>query len=209
MITVIFDMDGTLINSSNAICAAVNEIREELGLKALENKLIMQTINTPGKDFAKILYNIDDFKNSTFKDGFERYFVKHYRQSVILYEGVVEVLEFLRAKSCFLAIATNAPHSSLNEILGKHKILFYFDKLVGVGDNIEPKPDPAMIKLIRAEAKFEKTIFVGDSDKDRFAAQNAKIPYIHARWGEDECGEDEFKNAKELRALLERFMNEG
>ena len=96
MINVIFDMDGTLINSSNAICSAVNEIRQDLNLKTLEHKFIMQTINTPGKDWAKILYNIDNFEHSTFKEGFEKYFIKHYKQSVILYDGVLKVLEFLK-----------------------------------------------------------------------------------------------------------------
>lgn len=206
MINVIFDMDGTLINSSNAICAAVNEIRESMNLPVMDNKFIIQTINTPGKDWAKILYNIDNFAHSSFKEGFEKYFIKHYRQSVILYDGVLEVLEWLKSKDCYLAIATNAPHSSLETVLTKHSILPYFHKVLGVSSEVEPKPSPMMLKLIENEAKFKKSIFVGDSDKDRFAAQNAKMPYIHAKWNEENCEKDEFTNAKELISLLEAFM---
>ena len=207
MINVIFDMDGTLINSSNAICSAVNEIRQDLNLKTLEHKFIMQTINTPGKDWAKILYNIDNFEHSTFKEGFEKYFIKHYKQSVILYDGVLKVLEFLKDKNCFIAIATNAPQSSLSKVLEKHNILPYFDKALGVSFDIEPKPSPMMLKRIQAEAKFNKTIFVGDSAKDKLAAQNANIPYIHAKWGEDKCEKDEFTNADELIKLIQDFIN--
>ncbi|NDJ27550.1 HAD family hydrolase [Campylobacter sp. MIT 19-121] len=206
MINVIFDMDGTLINSANAISSAVNEIRADLKLAPLEPRFIMQTINTPGKDWAKILYDIDKFEHSSFKDGFERYFIKHYQQSVLLYDGVVEVLEFLKSKNCYLAIATNAPQSSLTQILNKHNILPFFNKVLGVSLGIEPKPHPMMLKLISDEAPFEKSVFVGDSDKDKQAAQNANMPYFHAKWGEEKCQKDEFKNADELIELLRTQM---
>lgn len=195
MINVIFDMDGTLINSANAISSAVNEIRADLKLAPLEPRFIMQTINTPGKDWARILYDISEFEHSSFKDGFERYFIKHYQQSVLLYDGVIEVLEFLKSKNCYLAIATNAPQSSLTQILSKHNILPFFSKVLGVSLGIEPKPHPMMLKLISEEAPFEKSVFVGDSDKDKQAAQNANMPYFHAKKGE-------FRNADELLDLL-------
>ncbi|TQR41305.1 HAD family hydrolase [Campylobacter sp. MIT 12-8780] len=206
MINVIFDMDGTLINSANAISSAVNEIRADLKLAPLEPRFIMQTINTPGKDWAKILYDIDKFEHSSFKDGFERYFIKHYQKSVLLYDGVVEVLEFLKSKNCYLAIATNAPQSSLTQILNKHNILPFFSKVLGVSLGIEPKPHPMMLQLISDEAPFEKSVFVGDSDKDKQAAQNANMPYFHAKWGEEKCQKDEFKNADELIELLHTQM---
>ncbi|TKX28822.1 HAD family hydrolase [Campylobacter sp. MIT 12-5580] len=206
MINVIFDMDGTLINSANAISSAVNEIRADLKLAPLEPRFIMQTINTPGKDWAKILYDIDKFEHSSFKDGFERYFIKHYQKSVLLYDGVIEVLEFLKSKNCYLAIATNAPQSSLTQILNKHNILPFFSKVLGVSLGIEPKPHPMMLKLISDEAPFEKSVFVGDSDKDKQAAQNANMPYFHAKWGEEKCQKDEFKNADELIELLRTQM---
>lgn len=58
MINVFFDMDGTLIDSANAISCAVNEIRNELNLSPLSREKIMQTINTPNVDWAKELYTI-------------------------------------------------------------------------------------------------------------------------------------------------------
>ncbi|GKX94062.1 hypothetical protein THJ031_10560 [Campylobacter jejuni] len=132
MINVFFDMDGTLIDSANAISCAVNEIRQDLNLAPLSREIIMQTINTPNIDWAKELYNIENFHHSNFKEGYEKYFVKRYEQSVVLFEGVKELLEFLKSKNCFLAIATNAPQSSLSNILKKHDIIPYFDKILGV-----------------------------------------------------------------------------
>lgn len=212
MIAAIFDMDGTLINSANAICEAVNEIRQSRNLVPLPHAFITQTINTPGKDWAKILYNIENFSHSSFKEGFERYFIKHYEQSVLLYEGVREVLQWLKSHGAYLAIATNAPQASLDAVLAKHGILPFFDKVLGVSASIEPKPHPMMLNLIRDEVsvvlaqKFgaqnlaknsakarefvqnfgaKNCIFVGDSLKDKEAAKNAKMPFLWAKWGEN------------------------
>ena len=210
MTAVIFDMDGTLINSANAICEAVNEIRKDLNLEPLPHAFIVQTINTPGKDWAKILYNIENFSHSSFKEGFERYFVKHYKQSVVLYDGVLSVLQWLKARNAYLAIATNAPQASLNVVLERHGILPFFDKVLGISLGIEPKPHPMMLDLIRDEVcalgnkkcadendgRFNRAelkssgvlkncVFVGDSLKDKEAAKNAKMPFLWAKWGEN------------------------
>ena len=126
MINVFFDMDGTLIDSANAISAAVNEIRAELKLSPMKREDIMRIINTPQIDWAKELYEMKNFNHSSFKDGFEKYFIKHYQQSVVLFEGIKEILNFLKEQKCYLAIATNAPQSSLTQILNKHNILPYF-----------------------------------------------------------------------------------
>lgn len=206
MINVFFDMDGTLIDSANAISCAVNEIRAELNLAPLSREYIMTTINTPNVDWAKELYNINDFHHSTFKEGFEKYFIKHYEQSVVLFEGVIELLEFLKSQNCFLAIATNAPQSSLKSILSKHKIIPYFDKILGVSSNIEPKPNPQMLNLLITEAPYTKSVFVGDSQKDRECAKNANIPYYHAKWYQKDLKENEFSNATMLKAFLQTHL---
>ena len=152
MLTVIFDMDGTLINSANAISSAVNEIRKNLNLQALDERFILDTINTPGKDWAKILYNIDDFEHSTFKQGFERYFIKHYEQSVILYDGVIDILTYLQ-----------------NKVFGKNqKTLLYKaecsapDCIVITGDLIDRNRTdiPAAMDLIRGLVTIAPVYYV-------------------------------------------------
>lgn len=179
MTAVIFDMDGTLINSANAICEAVNEIRKDLNLEPLPHAFIVQTINTPGKDWAKILYNIENFSHSSFKEGFERYFVKHYKQSVVLYDGILSVLEWLKSRGAYLAIATNAPQASLNVVLERHGILPFFDKVLGISLGIEPKPHPMMLNLIKDEAnavfaeKLAKNSAESPADMQNFSLQNS------------------------------------
>lgn len=206
MINVFFDMDGTLIDSANAITCAINEIRKDLNLNALSRQTIMQTINTPNINWAKELYNIDSFHHSSFKEGYEKYFVKHYEQSVVLYDGIKELLQFLKDKNCFLAIATNAPQSSLANILKKHGIIPYFDKILGVSFDIKPKPHPMMLELLKNEAVYKTSLFIGDSQKDQECARNANLPYLHAKWYQKDLKENEFSNVDELKSLLQKYL---
>lgn len=206
MINVFFDMDGTLIDSANAISAAVNEIREKFELAPLSREVVLEVINTPGVNWAKELYNIDDFHDKGFKEGFEKYFIKHYEQSVVLFDKVIELLEFLKEKKCYLAIATNAPQSSLNQILKKYNITKYFDKILGVSLGIEPKPHPMMLNLLKQEAPYDLSVFIGDSAKDRECAKNANILYYHAKWYQKDLKENEFSTAKQLKNLLEKHL---
>ncbi|MCR2110795.1 HAD family hydrolase [Campylobacter upsaliensis] len=206
MINVFFDMDGTLIDSANAISSAVNEIRAELKLSPLKREDVMRIINTPQIDWAKELYEMKNFNHSSFKDGFEKYFIKHYQQSVVLFEGIKEILDFLKEQKCYLAIATNAPQSSLTQILNKHNILPYFDKILGVSVGIEPKPSPMMLHLLKEEASYQTSLFIGDSAKDKEAAQRADIPYYHAKWYEKDLKENEFSNAEELLIFLKNHL---
>lgn len=206
MINVFFDMDGTLIDSANAITCAVNEIREELALPPLLRAEILRIINTPGTHWAKELYGKSDFDENGFKDGFEKYFLKHYEKSVILFEGVLEILAFLKEQNCYLAIATNAPQNSLTTILKKQNIQHYFDKILGISTGIEPKPSPMMLNLLKEEAPHSQSIFIGDSQKDKEAARNAALPYYHAKWYAKNLASNEFSNANELIELLKKHL---
>ncbi|AXP08296.1 HAD family hydrolase [Campylobacter hepaticus] len=206
MINIFFDMDGTLIDSANAISCAVNEIHKNLNLEKLAKEKIIQIINTPNIDWAKELYNIKDFNHSNFKKDYEQYFIKHYKKSVVLFDGIKELLIFLKNKNCFLAIATNAPQSSLKNILQKHEILSYFDKILGVSSSIKPKPHPMMLELLKSQAPYKTSIFIGDSQKDQECAKNANLTYFHAKWYQKNLKENEFSNTNELKSFLQRYL---
>lgn len=210
MINVIFDMDGTLLNSEDCICAAVAEIRQDKQLPKIPKSTIQHAIHTPGVDCAKVFYDIDNFPHRSYKVGFESYFKKHYEQSATLFEGVREMLQTCRLKNYFLALASNAPQEKLKPILQRHNIAEYFDIIIGTNPNIESKPNPMMIYFILQNAPFRQSVFVGNCLKDEEAAKNAKIPYLQAKWKEVNTKnqilqKNEFSSKDELLAMLERY----
>lgn len=74
MLNVIFDMDGTLLDSEDSICAAIAEIRHDRHLPPLPKSTIQHAIHTPGIDCAKVFYEIENFPHRSYKVGFEAYF---------------------------------------------------------------------------------------------------------------------------------------
>lgn len=183
MKTIIFDMDGTLIDSANAICITINEMRNRLGFaQNLEKKYIINVINDPNKNAIFEFYGFEK-PDKNLKIEFESEFVKNYNKYAVLYDGVDKLIESCKEMDYFIALASNAPSATLSAILEKNKILKYFDIIVGVDGQTPPKPNPAMLFNVIKEAKNEKNIFIGDSAKDEQAALNANIVYLNVVWG--------------------------
>lgn len=185
MKVIIFDMDGTLINSAKAIYCTINALRRNIGLKEnLKEDFIIKTINDPKKDMIFEFYGVRNVTKEQ-KYEFEREFIKNYKLHAKLYDGLFEILQKCRDEGYFIAVASNAPEISLREILKINGVSEFFDLIVGVDKNMPPKPDPAMLfKVLEISgAKLNEAIFLGDSKKDEIAAIKAKMPYIQATWG--------------------------
>lgn len=199
---VIFDMDGTLINSAFAMCVTINEMRKELNLAPnLDENFIIKTINNPKKNNLQEFFCINTI-NAEQKAMFERKFMQNYHLYAKPFDGAKNLLLWCKNSSFYVALASNSPQIALNEILRKNDILKYFDCVIGASDKVAQKPDPAMINIIKNRSKSTKFIFIGDSANDENAAINAKIPYINVAWG---FGEDstKFQNAKNMSELMQ------
>lgn len=184
---VIFDMDGTLVDSGKAITNTINTTRKELNLKPnLKSDFIVKIINDPTKNYIKEFYP-GIIPSQKLMDRFEVLFRQNYEKYATIYGGIKHLLEKLKKENISIALASNAPSKSLEKILKKLEIFEYFDYIIGFDEENPKKPDPTMlIKIINHHSKNNKsfkTIFIGDSLKDKAASSNAKIQYLHANWG--------------------------
>ncbi|WP_297944832.1 HAD family hydrolase [uncultured Campylobacter sp.] len=170
MKTVIFDMDGTLLDSSRAIEISVNNTRRELyDLAPLQKNFIVHTINDPSKNAFLEFYGKTEASAEELAF-FEKEFVSNYRDFAVLYEGIEDLLHSCKKAGFFLAVASNAPSYTLSAILEKTGVRRLFDLVVGADEQMPSKPNPAMLLHVIARSPHKNAIFLGDSKKDELAA---------------------------------------
>lgn len=204
---IIFDMDGTLIDSSAAMTQSVNFVRDSIGLAPIGKKELEYHINQPDQHLPMIFYGTDEYDPNH-----RALFKEHYMQSSItsvLYPGVKEMLHELNAKA-HLCIATNASDFFARRMLEALHVAEYFSAIVGGNNVLEPKPSPLMVQYLMREvdAKPNDTLLIGDSVKDEGAAKNAGIDFIFAEWGYGTAQEASLRvrNVPELLRLLKTFI---
>lgn len=174
---VIFDLDGTLIDTSKDIALSVNILRKKYQLKALPVEKVVECIgNGIVNLISRVLNDTELDINSAVKE-----FRTIYRENMLIntveYESVRETLEKLKSKGIHLAVATNKIEDLAGMILDNLNLDKYFDMILGGSNNRPLKPDPAIINeiLLHWKIKKDKMLYVGDSDVDVETAKNAGV----------------------------------
>jgi len=180
----IFDMDGTLVDSSVTIANAINYVRDHLYLPPLEPELIIRKINDHTLNPARYFYKADRFE-ADHEKWFSEYYSENHQQELLLYNGISEMLLSLKESGISLAVATNAYRGSTIESLTHLGIYELFDTIACFDDVKRGKPYPDMLLSIldKLEIEKEEALFVGDGSRDEMAAKNAKLEYLMVNWG--------------------------
>jgi phosphoglycolate phosphatase len=193
--TIIFDMDGTLIDSSQVISNAINHVRKKLGLPPMEREKILVAVNDMHTHSPSYFYEAKEFEERHIV-WFQEYYTRYHDKEVALYEGIRLLLDKTKQKYQ-LSLATNAYRQSTLQLLGFVDITHYFDIIVCADDVPNSKPAPDMIYTILKHCKVDpfEAIMIGDSLKDKEAATRAGVETILVDWGfsdlEDACREVE------------------
>ncbi len=181
---VIFDMDGTLVDSSLTIVNAINYVRSKLSLAPLTKEVILNKVNDPELNPALFFYETDEFTPQQ-EEWFSEYYTNNHERELQLYNGIEELLKELKAKGYLLAIATNSYRSSTLESLGHLNVIDYFSTIACYDDVGRGKPAPDMLEKNLKDTNLEAkdAIFVGDSERDLMAANSLNMDYIMINWG--------------------------
>ena len=199
---IIFDMDGTLVDSSITIVNAINHVRNNLQLPPMETELILEKVNDPHLNPAKFFYEVDAF-TPQHEAWFSGYYTDNHEKELQLYSGIKNLLQNLKDKGFRLAIATNAYRGSTIESLSHLKILDYFESLACYDDVGRGKPAPDMLERNLEDLKIEAkdAFFVGDSERDMLASKSANIDYVMINWGFSDY-EDAIHHVDELEKVI-------
>ncbi|SMC08668.1 HAD family hydrolase [Nitratiruptor tergarcus] len=197
----IFDMDGTLIDSSAIISNSINYVRSKLGLPPMDKKVILEAVNDTSIHRPKFFYGVEEYEPKHV-EWFREYYANNHHKETLLYTGVKELLEEIKPYFC-LSLATNAYRVSAELILKNLGIYDYFEIIVCGDEVAHPKPAPDMIfKIIDFfECDKNEIMLIGDGKTDEEAAQAASIGFLKVNWGWSEY-EDAIKSVEELKEIL-------
>ncbi len=184
-LAVIFDFDGTLVDSYPAITASINHVRSLHGLPPLAESEVRRHVGrgpahllehtVPGADVEKDLARYRDHHPSVLREGTR------------LLPGVAETLPALRAEGIRLALCTNKPGAYARKLLDYLSLAPLFAVVVGPEDarHIKPAPDMLLTALARLNLEPQEALYVGDMVVDIQTARAAQVPVWCVTTGSD------------------------
>lgn len=183
----IFDLDGTLIDSSRDLVISTNAMLRHLGRPEVDES----TVNSYVGDGAPKLVRraLGDEPSDAEFDAAYGFFIRYYRAHSLehtdLYPGIREALDELRGPENILAVLTNKPVKISRDILAGLNAADYFFRVYGGDSFPSKKPDPVGIKTLLREANVEResAVMVGDSSVDICTARNAGVRALGVSWG--------------------------
>lgn len=184
--TIIFDLDGTLLNTLDDLKDSTNYALEKYGYAERSFDEIRSFV---GNGIRKLIERAlpadvseDEFTNVY--ESFKAHYRIHCNDKTGPYPGILELLEELKSRGIVCAIASNKSHSS---VITLKEIYFegYIQEAAGAVDGKPTKPDPYMVSNLMKNLDCipEETLYVGDSQVDVMTAANAGLDLVAVSWG--------------------------
>ena len=207
-LTILFDLDGTLVDTAPDLMDAHNHVMKKFGHKEKE---LSDIKSLAGKGAWVMMQRSfrEEIKDEKIKKEMTKEFIDFYSQNIDKgskpINGVMEFLKWAKAKNISMAVCTNKQERLAVDLLKKLRMYEYFEYVAGSDTFPFNKPDPRhltdVVEIIQGDLK--KTIMVGDSEVDGMSAENAKIPFVLVKDGYTEKSTKEIKHDE----LIEDFKN--
>ena len=182
-LTILFDLDGTIINTAPDLMAAHNHVMKKFGFE--EKK--MEDIKTLAGKGAWVMMQRsfkEKINDENLKKNMTKEFIDYYSKNIDKHSkpinGLVDFLKWAKSKKIIMAVCTNKQENLSKDLLIKLDLMKYFDFVAGSDTFDFNKPDARHLTNVVEilEGNLKKTIMVGDSEVDEMAAINAKLPFI-------------------------------
>lgn len=181
---IIFDLDGTLVDSQKDIINSVNYCLRKLGLKEKKPELIASYIGIGREHLVReAVGSVNKDKFDKAYSIFREHYNKHLVDTTVLYLGIKNVLDYFKNKK--KTVITNRGIESSKRVLKLLGVINYFDKIIGGDDEECRKPSPKLIQYALKELgiKNERAIMVGDMIFDIKAAKAAGVATCAVTYG--------------------------
>ena len=190
---IVFDLDGTLLDSRPTVAKILNQMRASEGKKEKHDSEFTPWLSLGGKELISNALEIKadlpciEKKIAEFRSSYSE--IKHSNDD--FYEGSLDFVKKLLSHGCQVTLCTNKPRKLVEKILKQTDYGNYFDKYCSGGDVEYAKPHIDNLLKCRELflSKFNEMIMFGDSKIDQLLSINAKIPFVF-----HECGYDDGVN---------------
>ena len=184
----IFDLDGTLVDSLEGIAFSMNQVLKENDFETYPTLKYKEFV---GNGIKHLVFRAlpEEYKDS---ESVEKYYSmmiktygKHYGAGMNLYPGIAKVLDKITNLGIPLAVNTNKNQDVTDFIVDEYLSKWNFIKVIGSHGDYERKPNPsgALALAEMARARPEECIYIGDSEVDIRTAKNAGMKCIVVTWG--------------------------
>ncbi len=206
--TILFDLDGTIVNTAPDLMAAHNHVMRKYGhsekkmedIKSLAGKGAWVMMQRSFKEEIK-----DEITKKEMTKEFLDFYSKNIDKHSVPIKGVIDFLKWAKNKKISMAVCTNKQERLAIDLLKKLNLFKFFEYVAGSDTFAFNKPDPRhltdVIEIVGGDLK--KTIMIGDSEVDATSAQNAKLPFVLVKDGYTEKTEKEIKHDE----LISDFVN--
>ncbi|HPB79336.1 MAG TPA: HAD-IA family hydrolase [Sedimentibacter sp.] len=202
--TVIFDFDGTLVNTNNLILNSFNHIYCKYHNRNCDEDYVLSTFGEPLELTLK--RDFSDFKYEEVVGSYRQYQVDKFDKEVCLFDTVSETIKYLHDKNIKIGIATSRLKSSTLHALKIFNLEKYFQVVITAEDVVKHKPDKEpLIKVIQElNSNPENTLYVGDSKFDMECAINAKVTPVLVGWHKNS---DELAEKYNIKYVLNKMWD--
>lgn len=191
----IFDLDGTLIDTAADLAASMNHVLHQQGLEAIPTAKVRHLVGYGARAMIRAGFTLSAKAEPTNEElthmveDFVTYYATHSTEQSRPFPGVIKALEEFQAAGIRLSICTNKSEALAVPLIDALGIGHYFDLIVGGDTAGVAKPDPAPVHLclsamgISPETARKAVLFVGDSDTDILAAQSCDLRCVICTFG--------------------------
>lgn len=184
--TVIFDLDGTLLNTLDDLVDSINYVLKQMSFPTRSTAEIRSFVGNGVGALVKAVLPEDISEEQTLKftETFKMRYKEHLQDKTRPYDGILELLEELKAQGARMAVVSNKYDSAVKMLCKE-----YFDEWIAeaVGESKtvrrKPSPDGVLSAMKALGGQQDTTIYVGDSEVDVQTAQNAGIRCVAVTWG--------------------------
>lgn len=186
---VLFDLDGTLLDTGLDLCASCNKTLEHFGFKSIENSLIMTKVTSGMREMLKLgtpkSMHDSELLNVTMRQFFADYYLDHIADYTAPFPSMQEVIEKLFLHDIKIAIITNKYENMALKVTKKFPFLDKVSFILGCDScsKSKPDPEPLLIAMQRLSAHKNETLYIGDHLNDIMAANRAQCKSAVALWG--------------------------